>query len=352
MHFILFIIGVVGLYLETHNIKVTGAIFVFGLVFYAYFYADDDAKMGLSPDNMLQALVGGIVNAFNASIGSMLAPFLGYNKAQENKFVAYCLGFAYAQNSALNNSYIYKTIWDDVYESGINSYQIKAFFKVFQKGKKATRVDLEKHITDNKALWEKDPNYAASLYTKIITIFFLDGLVTQNEMSYIDTIARLMDISDTIKNRIFQSFINKYQYEKDEYTGNYTSTFGFSFEEKENDYGQDQSGYNQQDQYSNNDQYNSNNQYNDSNNQYSNNSSYNPFDAESRKKLYEAYVLLQIDENTPETDAKRAYHKLMHRYHPDRAYGKNLSPEEVEQYKILCQKIQQAWDLIKEVKHW
>ena len=70
------------------------------------------------------------------------------------------------------------------------------------------------------------------------------------------------------------------------------------------------------------------------------------------EKLRSACLLLQIDENAPEAEAKRAYHKLMHRYHPDRAYGKNLPPDEVQHYKELCQEIQNAWEIICQERHW
>ncbi len=56
--------------------------------------------------------------------------------------------------------------------------------------------------------------------------------------------------------------------------------------------------------------------------------------------------------DTPEAEAKRAYHRMMYRYHPDRAYGKKLGEAEIQRYKELCQQIQNAWETVCKARNW
>ena len=283
--------------------------------------------------------------------------FMLFDRKTKNKIklIASGTGFFYSLNSGFNNTFVYKQIWDSVYELELPETQFNMFFRYFKEGKRARFQDIKNLFRSHSSLWSED-NTNVFIFNQIAPIFFLDNVVTQEEVKYFNILGEWLDIPQSNLNTIFQSYINKYQFTKDELSGNYKSSYRFSNTADEDEdssreqnnyqsdfnstYGSDYSfNYNN---YTSNENYSSNSQYK--------NQSYTH--SAMSEKLRSACLLLQIDENAPEAEAKRAYHKLMHRYHPDRAYGKNLPPDEVQHYKELCQEIQNAWEIICQERHW
>jgi DnaJ like chaperone protein len=60
----------------------------------------------------------------------------------------------------------------------------------------------------------------------------------------------------------------------------------------------------------------------------------------------EAYQLLNISPGASQQEIKRAYRKLMSRYHPDKLIAKNATPEQIKQATEKTQLIRKAYDLL------
>jgi len=60
----------------------------------------------------------------------------------------------------------------------------------------------------------------------------------------------------------------------------------------------------------------------------------------------EAYQLLNISPEASRQEIKRAYRKLMSRYHPDKLIAKNATPEQIKQATEKTQLIRKAYDLL------
>ena len=55
-----------------------------------------------------------------------------------------------------------------------------------------------------------------------------------------------------------------------------------------------------------------------------------------------------LESNANETDIKRAYRKLVQKYHPDKYQTQNLSVEELETINMKFIQIQDAYEITKE----
>ena len=70
--------------------------------------------------------------------------------------------------------------------------------------------------------------------------------------------------------------------------------------------------------------------------------------APSRDRLRDAYSILGVSADQPDSEVKRAYRKQMSQHHPDKLAAKGLPPEMMNMAKEKAQEIQQAWELIKQ----
>jgi DnaJ like chaperone protein len=92
--------------------------------------------------------------------------------------------------------------------------------------------------------------------------------------------------------------------------------------------------------------------YNQSQNQegYSH-SQYRPYQQQSRvDELALAYQTLDISEHSTAAEIKKAYRKKMSVHHPDKLIAKGLSEKEVKQATEKAQKIQAAYEKIRQVR--
>ncbi|QJC34059.1 co-chaperone DjlA [Enterobacteriaceae endosymbiont of Donacia cinerea] len=88
---------------------------------------------------------------------------------------------------------------------------------------------------------------------------------------------------------------------------------------------------------------------------YSTNSTYNFYKEKNKfqnqknykSELDKAYELLGINYNDNLLTIKRAYHKLISKYHPDKLVSKGYSSEQLEIAKIKTQNIHRAYNIIK-----
>ena len=66
--------------------------------------------------------------------------------------------------------------------------------------------------------------------------------------------------------------------------------------------------------------------------------------------LAQAYATLGVDEKASDAECKRAYRKLVGRYHPDKLVSQNLPEEMMEMAKNRVRDLNAAYDLIKQAR--
>ena len=240
----------------------------------------------------------------------MVSYFLHRRKYKKIRMTAIATGYFYAQNSGLNNTLIYKQIWDDIYDQELDDKQVAEFFTYFKKGKTYKFPQVAELFTENRDIWDSENDRIAT-FTRIVSIFFMDNLLSPKEIDLYYRFGKTVELSKQV-----------YYWYEDGYTDSRRRA------QQENSSGSSNSG---SQGYS---------------GGKSGGTSY------SEEKLDQAYLLLQITMDTPEAEAKRAYHRMMHRYHPDRAYGKKLGEAEIQRYKELCQQIQNAWETVCKARNW
>ena len=67
-------------------------------------------------------------------------------------------------------------------------------------------------------------------------------------------------------------------------------------------------------------------------------------------ELQQAYATLGVKASASDAEIKRAYRKLIARYHPDRLVSRGLPEEMMEMAKVRSRDINTAWDRIKEAR--
>lgn len=72
----------------------------------------------------------------------------------------------------------------------------------------------------------------------------------------------------------------------------------------------------------------------------------------SSMSLSEAYALLGMNDKADEVEIKKAYRKMMSKYHPDKLMSKGLSDKEMQQATEKVQKIQAAYEQIREARRF
>jgi DnaJ like chaperone protein len=85
-------------------------------------------------------------------------------------------------------------------------------------------------------------------------------------------------------------------------------------------------------------------------NSYSNNG-YSANGYAGKSKLESAYEVLGVDANTSAPDIKKAYKRLMLKYHPDKLAAQGLTKEMISLYTEKAKDIQAAFELIKKEKN-
>ena len=64
--------------------------------------------------------------------------------------------------------------------------------------------------------------------------------------------------------------------------------------------------------------------------------------------LEEAYQILEIESNCDDAEVKRAYRRMMSRYHPDKLVSKGLPDEMIKMATEKTKEIKAAYEMIKE----
>jgi DnaJ like chaperone protein len=88
--------------------------------------------------------------------------------------------------------------------------------------------------------------------------------------------------------------------------------------------------------------------------QYHSQGSYQYQDIPKTKEtsIDDAYKTLGLNVNSNQTEVKKAYRKLMSKYHPDKMMAKGASPQEIKAATEKTQQISKAYDYICHYKGW
>ena len=157
----------------------------------------------------------------------MVSYFLHRRKYKKIRMTAIATGYFYAQNSGLNNTLIYKQIWDDIYDQELDDKQVAEFFTYFKKGKTYKFPQVAELFTENRDIWYSEKDRIAT-FTRIVSIFFMDNLLSPKEIDLYYRFGKTVELSKQVLDRLFTSFINKYNFVKDEDSNCYRS---YLFEE-------------------------------------------------------------------------------------------------------------------------
>ena len=141
----------------------------------------------------------------------MVSYFLHRRKYKKIRMTAIATGYFYAQNSGLNNTLIYKQIWDDIYDQELDDKQVAEFFTYFKKGKTYKFPQVAELFTENRGIWDSEKDRIAT-FTRIVSIFFMDNLLSPKEIDLYYRFGKTVELSKQVLDRLFTSFINKYNY--------------------------------------------------------------------------------------------------------------------------------------------
>lgn len=138
-----------------------------------------------------------------------------------------------------------------------------------------------------------------------------------------------------------QSFFNKLKYDKTKKDKDKKEKQNNYYEEQQysNSYEQDEKSDNRDNNYSNNNE-EQNSSY--SNNSYQDNSNKNPYGAEFEQFFSDDnYIILGVSRSDDKATIKKAYRKLVMKYHPD-----INSNDETKKYTTICQMLNKAYEVL------
>ncbi|MCR4554783.1 MAG: DnaJ domain-containing protein [Succinivibrionaceae bacterium] len=245
-------------------------------------------------------------------------------------FVFQILGYYSTKCVNKNDSLNFKHLGDVAEGLNLSDHQFSTAVSYFNYGNNLTESLVKQLIRDNKKLYS-NPFDRRKLFDWVVQLFFSDSVVGQQQIDAFNQIGALLGYSEEKIQYKFKVYLKKFRYFYDSNSGCYRNGFNFNefFSRFYEQMRQGQSG----------------GTYGGSDS-----SGYSGYDYTANKQadLATAYRILGIDENTSDSDAKKAYLRLMNRYHPDKAAARGLSEEDIEKYKDMTQKIQAAWQVVKQ----
>lgn len=274
-----------------------------------------------------------LIIGFTLIVGSMLA-YVIYRFIEKNftrlkatdeviDFVFPILGYYATLTSEPKDLLIYKHIFDVIAELKLLDDQAARAKNLYSKGLNLSESEVKQLLKDHKKYWN-NPFDRKKLFGWIAELFFCDNVITSNEQRHFNQLAQILGFSEERTQFLFNRYLRKFGYFYDQGSNSYRNSVNFNeffsrfFEQMHNA----QSGGSYSGGYD--------------------------YTANREQDLASAYRILGIDENTSDAEAKKAYLRLMNRYHPDKAAARGMSEADVEKYKELTQKVQAAWQVVKQ----
>ncbi len=243
------------------------------------------------------------------------------------RLIFFPLGYiAQRSSSSLNMQYVYL---DNVIEEiGLDAELARNAMDYAQAGRVASKQEIRNLLERSREFFKDDQ--IVDLFRNQILLLFYDELVTRKEMNLFFELGGWYRLPRTLVNEIFQDIILaqglRYDQQRDCY-GRFHEQ-NFSSNNRNNSSG---SGYNREEQRK----------------QESNQRSSYSSSRSSSNSLRDAYNFLNVSEGASDAEVKKAYRRMMSKYHPDRAIAQGLGDAGVRKYTEISQSIQQAWDTIK-----
>ena len=239
-------------------------------------------------------------------------------------FVFQLMGYYSTKCGSSDESLRYRHLGDVVDELHLEDQQVSSASSYFNYGKDLTESLVKQMIRDNRRLWAF-PLDRRRLFDWVVQLFFCEPVITEQQQLYFSQLGTLLGYTEDQIQYKFKLYLRRYRYFYDQNSRCYRNGFDFN-EFFSRFYEQMRTG------------------------QGAGGGSYGGYGStvNREEELASAYRILGIDENTSDADAKKAYLRLMNRYHPDKAAARGLGEEEVAKYKEMSQKIQAAWQIVKQ----
>lgn len=199
-----------------------------------------------------------------------------------------------------------KSIWNALDKCNYGVHDENLFNECFEKGN-TNNFDLEILAQRFLKITDNNRTHKIRFIEFLVSIIFADNVVTEEEFSRIYKIANAL----RVENYIVKSLIEQAQ----------------AMNEFRNFFNQDSS-------------YRQYQESNSSGSSYEH--AYVPHD-----EVKNAYKVLGVSENVTMQEIKRAYLKLMKRYHPDKLASQGYSEEMIQMYTKKAQTITQAYEILK-----
>lgn len=193
--------------------------------------------------------------------------------------------------------------------------------KAFSEGK-AENCNLDALLNKLRDAIGNNFSFVEYLLEIQVSMALSDGELTDEEYNRLMEIALKLGVSRASMESFISSRYSEMRFKKQ---------FEQGFSSGSYSYGNSNQGY-------------SNGSYQDNSQGYSNNSS------SSATNLDSAYSLLGVDSSVSDDDLKKAYKRLMLKYHPDRLASQGLTPEMINLYTEKAKDIQAAFEVIKKAR--
>ncbi len=251
-----------------------------------------------------------------------------YNNTDFVKVTFTLLGYVACRSSS-DEELQYFIINNAIEDMKLNQENTSSADNYVRLGMRISSRDMELLIKETRRSW-KSSNNLERILNYVGNILFSDNKLTRQEIAVFADVSRWFELPmEHVKNTLKDLLrVNGFVY--DNVNDWFTNDPSFR---SSSSYGSE--GADQGDRYQNN----------------SSDYNYEEYRSSSSGDLDKAYKILGINASTSDNDAKKAYKKMMMRYHPDRAIAKGLGEDGVKRYTELSQQIQEAWSIVKKYRH-
>ena len=206
---------------------------------------------------------------------------------------------------------------------GLNAAMKKEAIDAFNRGK-GDGYNLEQGIARIKRIIGSNFSFVSFILEIQIQLALSDGILSDEEYNRLIRIAVALGASRDSMDSLISRRLEEMRFSGTYAGGGFSSNRQYEYRDREDHSESGQSSY--------------------SSGGYSH--SYNYSDSPSKLDL--AYKLLDVSKTDTDAEVKKAYKRLMLKYHPDRLASQGLTPEMIKLYTEKAKDIQEAFDLIKQ----